>query len=397
MKKWRLFLVTFVLATLLALGWTYGITSAEGSAPTSALSTVPPQNVVVAGPSTAASGEPTVFTASVVPISTTVPLTYVWTATEHSPVTHVLTACVDAVSFTWTMSGVKAVDVVVSNAADAVSAVHQIFIDPVAQVYLPLVMRTYPPGPRILYFRADKDLPYPGDTVELSWASTDAVSATLYHLLPTGQFGTFWAVEPTGSKVYEIPSETRNYELFALFVRDEQGRSTSATLSVELACPDEWFFDPAPDECPSGPAEIGPGAEQLFEQGIMLWVESQDYIYVLYADGGVGAWDAFPDAWEPGDPISDTNIIPPEGYYQPVRGFGLVWREALNVRDRLGWAIEPEEDYETAYQRTARWKYNEFFIQATDGGVWHLHPEGSDWSFIPPSSGTLCLLCTRAR
>ena len=68
---------------------------------------------------------------------------------------------------------------------------------------------------------------------------------------------------------------------------------------------------------------------------------------------------------------------------QPVRGFGLVWREMSDVRDRLGWALDAEVSYPTAVQRTSRFKYNETYVKALDGGVWVLEPEGSKWHHIP--------------
>jgi hypothetical protein len=45
---------------------------------------------------------------------------------------------------------------------------------------------------------------------------------------------------------------------------------------------------------------------------------------------------------------SDPSIVPPEGYYQPVRGFGKLWREEL--RSALGWALAPERSYTAQYQ-----------------------------------------------
>ncbi|HQE91173.1 MAG TPA: hypothetical protein PLH19_06415 [Anaerolineae bacterium] len=105
-------------------------------------------------------------------------------------------------------------------------------------------------------------------------------------------------------------------------------------------------------------------------------------IYVFY-DGGVGAWSAFTDEWDEGEPIDDPGIVPPPGFYQPIRGFGLVWREQLNVRARLGWATASEQGYDTAVQRTSHWKYNDTYIRALDGGTWRLGPEGSEWEYLP--------------
>jgi hypothetical protein len=89
------------------------------------------------------------------------------------------------------------------------------------------------------------------------------------------------------------------------------------------------------------------------------------------------------DVWDESKPESDPGIVPPVGLYQPVRGFGLVWREEPGVRDRLGWAVDREVGYPTAIQRTSRYKYNATYVKALDGGVWELGPEGSKWRHIP--------------
>jgi hypothetical protein len=84
---------------------------------------------------------------------------------------------------------------------------------------------------------------------------------------------------------------------------------------------------------------------QTFEHGTMLWTENdygwylERHIYVLYDDG---TFDLFDDAWDDTQPFDDPTLIPPDGLYQPVAGFGKVWREEAGVRDRLGWATESE-------------------------------------------------------
>lgn len=237
-------------------------------------------------------------------------------------------------------------------------------------------------GPVIAYFRANVTEANPGDTITLEWQSTGGTRATLYHLLLSGQYGRFWEVEPAASMDYAIPAEARNWEGFELFVSDNTDRTARAGLMVTLRCPDAWFFSPAPDECPSSPPILTNGAEEHFERGVMLWNRAEDRIYVLFDDGGYTAWKAFVDQWEEGDPESDPGIAPPAGLYQPVRGFGLVWREEPGVRDRLGWAVDTEVGYPTAIQRTSRFKYNDTYVKALDGGVWELKPEGSRWCHI---------------
>jgi hypothetical protein len=242
--------------------------------------------------------------------------------------------------------------------------------------------------PTIHTFRANVELADPGDTITLTWHWSGGQGASIYHLLPTGQLGTpLEEVGPTGSLEYTISAERRNTDTFALFVMDEEGLAVQATAQVALHCPDEWFFSPAPDICPAGPAIVTAGAEEHFERGTMLWVGAEDRIYVLYDDGGQLQWYAYSDEWDEGEPTIDPEIEPPPGYQQPVRGFGLVWRAEPSVRERLGWAVDQERGYETAVQRSSHARYPVLYIRALDGGVWQLGANGSAWEYFPAAAG----------
>jgi hypothetical protein len=231
--------------------------------------------------------------------------------------------------------------------------------------------------------RANVELADPGETITLTWHWSGGEKATIYHLLPTGQLSLpSWDVEPIGLLQYTVSPERRNHDMFALFVYDDEGVLAQDTLSIQLRCPDNWFFSPAPDICPADPALVSPGAEQRFEKGIMLWVGAEARIYVLFDDGQQRGWTAHTDEWEEGKPTFDPELEAPSGLQQPVRGFGLVWREETGVRDRLGWAVEEERGYETAVQRTSHYRYSDLYIRAWDGGVWRLRPNGSDWEHL---------------
>ena len=247
-----------------------------------------------------------------------------------------------------------------------------------------------PPSPiptaqaTIHYFRANVAVTDPGETITLEWRWSGGTGATIYHLLPSGQLGTpRWDVDPTGSLTVEISPQARNNDRFALFVYDDDGLQAQETVEIELRCPDEWFFDPAPDVCPARSAITTDGAEQPFERGVMLWNRAEDRIYVLFDDDAYPRWQAYEDVFDEGeDPASNPDIEPPPGLYQPIRGFGMVWRQQTGVRERLGWALAPETGYQTMIQRTSYFKYNETYIRALDGGVWRLGPEGSEWEHI---------------
>jgi len=80
-------------------------------------------------------------------------------------------------------------------------------------------------------------------------------------------------------------------------------------------------------------------AFQRFEGGGMIWRGDTTQVYALYDDG---SWEQFDDTWSSDEPEWDTHIVSPAGRFQPKRGFGKVWREQAQVRERLGWALEEE-------------------------------------------------------
>jgi hypothetical protein len=259
-------------------------------------------------------------------------------------------------------------------------------------VFLPLVANAGTgPGPAIDYFRADAAIADPGQTIELEWASTGGVTATIWRVSRGGPLAEWWDVEPSGTMTYTIGALEREYVMFSLWVAGPEGNSSGAGLTIALTCPDTWFFEPAPDGCPGAPAVFVNGAEQAFEHGVMLWVDEgwapdQAGIFVLYDDAiSSPRWAFFPDTWEEGEPLCDVGE-PPAGLLQPERGFGKVWCEEPGyeptVRERLGWATATEVGYDTAVQRDSAPKYTTLYVRAADGNVYKLWPERSGWERI---------------
>jgi hypothetical protein len=238
---------------------------------------------------------------------------------------------------------------------------------------------TTPAYTLIEYFTATPQTINPGDSITLAW-SAQGDSATLYTVQPGGPLGQFWDVPLTGSRVMPTSSSVRNQVSFMLAV--QRGDQTEmASVSVTVNCPDTWFFTNPPGECPQSSALISLGVAQRFEGGLMIWIQSSGAIYILYSGGGSPAWDYTPDPWQPGLPESDPAIVPPEGLYQPVRGFGMIWRgegSALNVRSRLGWALAPEFSFNTAYQCNSAPRYVTCYLLGPDGVI-VLKPERSGW------------------
>jgi serine/threonine protein kinase len=92
-------------------------------------------------------------------------------------------------------------------------------------------------------------------------------------------------------------------------------------------------------------------AWQPFEGGEMLWRQDLSLIYVLSDSGD---WQVMGDKWRDGDLDFDPAIVAPNGRYQPVRGFGQVWREAEGVRETLGWGLSEEVGFEVQIQEFER-------------------------------------------
>lgn len=105
-----------------------------------------------------------------------------------------------------------------------------------------------------------------------------------------------------------------------------------------------FFADPVAQSqlgCPlAGTLSVGLGsAFQNFQRGQMIWVQgAPSYIYVLYT---AGTYQRFVDTWTDGE-LGVIGEPPPPGLFEPVRGFGKVWRENPPVRDGLGWATNFE-------------------------------------------------------
>jgi hypothetical protein len=141
-------------------------------------------------------------------------------------------------------------------------------------------------------------------------------------------------------------------------------------------------------------------AEQLFERGRMFYLQPIGQIWVMI-DGedevSAGIWRVRRDTWEEGMPEFDPTIIPPsDDLYQPIRGFGKLWREDEALRGALGWATETEYGHVAIYEyyaggevtageyvagpghHTLRSRYGDTFIFNEVNGTWRVEREEDD-------------------
>lgn len=90
--------------------------------------------------------------------------------------------------------------------------------------------------------------------------------------------------------------------------------------------------------CPSDSGNVVNLVHQPFERGDMFWRETTRQIYTLRSDRAV---QIVVDNWQDGQPADDPNLIPPAGLLQPIRGFGLAWRNG-GMLNTIGWALRGE-------------------------------------------------------
>ncbi len=179
---------------------------------------------------------------------------------------------------------------------------------------------------------------------------------------------------------------------------------------VPVVCDTLWpFIQPPPRSCPLTRPNSRPGVYQAFRTqagqiSYMLWVDHPPYgenaidgdeVYILFWDG-TWTWrlDEFvednsqpPPVGSPyKDPIIDSD--PSRWGFQPVRGFGLLWRRSYHgnradLYDRVGWA-ETEDEIPFNSLKFYREEYvpnPTIFISRPNGDVFGLFANGT-WALF---------------
>jgi hypothetical protein len=133
-------------------------------------------------------------------------------------------------------------------------------------------------------------------------------------------------------------------------------------------------------------AETTWAAQQPFENGFMIWMESSRIIYVFLTQSTGQFYRTYQDTFKDGDPESDPTLNPPAGKLQPIRGFGKVWRENEDIRLSLGWATAEETGFESwmqSYQGLGLHNVR-IWIKDIDQRILELEPSGSAWKIYQP-------------
>jgi hypothetical protein len=225
---------------------------------------------------------------------------------------------------------------------------------PTSKPIVPVATSTPPPQlPAILDFSIEPLEIDPGDVVTIRWSVTNANTIDIYQYAPDTlpAYNTL-NVSAIGQLTQTIRAEERLWQSFELSAVNAGGPVTQ-TITVLIRCPYAYFFSPLPVEdqadwsCPDGEPITTTAAEQVFEDGRMIWLQHDDRIYVFFDDG---TYQTFDDTWVAGQPDNVPGLTPPAGRVMPVRGFGKVWSGDENVRSRLGWALAEERGFATQLQ-----------------------------------------------
>jgi hypothetical protein len=249
--------------------------------------------------------------------------------------------------------------------------------------------------PRAFSFSAERVETEEGEGIALTWQATGE-RVSICPLIGESAVGCrcLFDVPPAGSRLIKPAEIIGAYTSFELVVEAGGIRAVRyAPLAVE--CPDafaDWFFDDPPGICPRDAPLPSYAAAQRFEHGLMIWIEALDEYCILLdhheriADDAPG-WSSLtslhivrgPLDLRPGaSPENRGADTPPSGRFEPMSGFGLVWRGGVvgteGIRPALGWAVEPEHGFETRYQcEMSCDSYWDCYVEGPQGEVFHLY------------------------
>ena len=137
-----------------------------------------------------------------------------------------------------------------------------------------------------------------------------------------------------------------------------------------------WAAEQARLGCAQGSAFSGLIAEETFEGGKMFWREPIDtaQALVLFNDG---SWRIFTHApyveGSPEFPCADANT-PAQCPPTPKRGFGTMWCDIPEIRNRLGNALDCERGYQGTLQQ-----FNHGSALRTDTGTIYVFYNDGTW------------------
>ncbi len=107
------------------------------------------------------------------------------------------------------------------------------------------------------------------------------------------------------------------------------------------------------------------GAQQLFQNGMMIWREDTREIWVITNDST--DLQVFEDTYLDGE--ADPTALPPNTFFVPKRGFGKIWAQLGGEKSALGWGTAPEAQISLTVQAAGRVSYTTY-VQLPDGIIY---------------------------
>ena len=258
---------------------------------------------------------------------------------------------------------------------------------------VPVVVTETPPPftaepPRITFFTVTPARASQGDTITLNWESEGGVWAEICTTVNQGYPDRYSCdeVSPTGSKVVVVEPDATIYHLQLKVSNGEYAAFHDVYGCIDVS---DWFFENPPDSCAAAPPVHSYAAAQRFEHGLMVWLEASDEFMVFFDDNTFRIFYP-PLDLKPGASADNRVGGAPAGYFEPVSGFGLIWRGEVeyseNMRSILGWALEPEFGFETTYQSgiLTNWHYLDRYMRDPEGRIIYLSTSayiGSWWRY----------------
>ncbi len=136
--------------------------------------------------------------------------------------------------------------------------------------------------------------------------------------------------------------------------------------------------------CATSRARVTWAAWEPFQGGYMLWRSDTDEVYIFYHDRNnrsTGRWWKAPKEWKwDGSNPGGVGMSPPQGLYEPKRGFGWLWRTHLGgPGGKLGWALDKEKGFCARIQPFEKGLiFHSSTVSCTNQYNWATHP-----SFVP--------------
>ncbi|MBN1200555.1 MAG: LysM peptidoglycan-binding domain-containing protein [Anaerolineae bacterium] len=185
---------------------------------------------------------------------------------------------------------------------------------------------------------------------------------------------------PVGVWQVSVPTDGRESITFEVRISDGI-QEIAAQTTVQVMCPESWFFTPTPSGCPSEPL-VTTFHEQRFESGTIVYVPALGVHYVLPDNQPAALVQA---TFVPGMPLKDAALdsTVPAGMMQPVGPINYAWGGDEKRRAALGYAIGPETRGMGMLQRTVSAAGETVYFSVGSGQV-IAFADGQAWQIITP-------------